>query len=401
VADVYDVAIVGGGPAGAATAIRLARGGYRVVLFERHATAAWRACGVFASPLVRARLRDLGLGADEITALHRPINVMELESDGAHCRLQYEHGLACGFDRVRLDARLLEMAAHAGAEIRRATVVRDVQLSTGRGSNQILVASALATDSPPHEAVAARMVVGADGGGSRVARAAGVLRETNWLGRAGITFHLADPGPPASINGPMSARFFFDRGWYVGIAPVPNDRVNIGIVVPARRLREGVATITDGVVRQVGRPSDRWRSGARTDEPQVAGRLEHHVARVAGDGWLLVGDATGFIDPLTGEGIHRALVTAQLAARAIDGWLAGDHRALAVYDRRVRLRFRSKNVLSVMLQGFLANPGVRDYALRRLDRDPELRAVFTGALSDQLPASSALHPRFMARLLAP
>ena len=75
-ADVYDVAIVGGGPAGAATAIRLARGGYRVVLFERHATADWRACGVFTSPLVRARLHDLGLGMDEIAGLHRPINAM-------------------------------------------------------------------------------------------------------------------------------------------------------------------------------------------------------------------------------------------------------------------------------------------------------------------------------------
>ena len=243
-------------------------------------------------------------------------------------------------------------------------------------------------------------MVGADGGGSRVARVAGALRETNWLGRAGITFHLADPGAPAP-NQPMRARFFFDRGWYVGIAPVPNDRVNVGIVVPARRLREGVESIAGRVVHQANRVSDGWRTGQRTDEPQVAGRLEHHVSRMAGDGWLLVGDATGFIDPLTGEGIHRALVTAQLAARAIDGWLAGDHRALAVYDRRVRLRFRSKNVLSVMLQGFLANPRVRDYALRRLERDVELREVFTGALTDQLAASSALDPRFMARLLAP
>jgi len=325
---------------------------------------------------------------------------MELGSDGAQCRLQYEHGLACGFDRVLLDARLLELAGQAGAQIRRATVVRDVQLSTGRGANQLIVASSLAEDAPPQEAATARVVVGADGGGSRVARAAGVLRETNWMGRAGITFHLADPGAPLADQ-PMTARFFFDRGWYVGIAPVPNDRVNVGIVVPARRLREGVESIAGRVVHQANRVSDGWRTGQRTDEPQVAGRLEHHVSRMAGDGWLLVGDATGFIDPLTGEGIHRALVTAQLAARAIDGWLAGDHRALAVYDRRVRLRFRSKNVLSVMLQGFLANPRVRDYALRRLERDVELREVFTGALTDQLAASSALDPRFMARLLAP
>ena len=404
-ADQYDVAIVGGGPAGAATAVRLSRGGYRVVVFERHANPEWRACGVFASPLVRSRLTSLGMTAEHVAQLERPISVMELESEGAACRLEYAFGFASGFDRVRLDEELLQLAARSGADIRRATVVRDVQLSGGSGASQVVVASSLAPDAPPHETVEARIVVGADGGGSRVARAAGVLSERNLLGRAGITFQLADRAigdraepPPGQ---PAHARFFFGSGWYVGIAPVPADRVNIGIVVPISRLKEGASTIADRVVHQVARPFDAWRTGARTDQIQVAGRLEHHVSRVCGDGWLLVGDATGFIDPLTGEGIHRALVTAQYAAQAIGRWLSGDRASLADYDRRVRSRFRSKNVLSVVLQGFLANHSVRDYALRRLDRNPDLREVLTGALTDQLPASVALDPRFMARLLRP
>ncbi len=396
----FDVAIVGGGPAGAATAIRLARGGYRVVVLERHAHPGWRACGVFASPLVRSRLRALGVPNVEMDALSRPIAAMELESEGASCRLEYGHGFACGFDRVKLDERLLELAQRAGAEIRRATVVRDVRLGSGDGASQVVVASSLTPDGPPHATLTARVVVGADGGGSRVARAAGVLSERNWLGRAGITFHLADTDAPAP-GLPATARFFFGNGWYVGIAPVPADRVNIGIVVPIGRVREGASAIADEVVRDVARPTDGWQSNERTDALQVAGRLEHHVAKVAGHGWLLVGDATGFIDPLTGEGIHRALVTAEYAAAAIRKWLAGDRAGLADYDRRVRSRFRGKNVLSVVLQGFLANPNVRDYALRRLERNPDLREVLTGALTDQLPASSALDPRFMARLLAP
>jgi menaquinone-9 beta-reductase len=400
VPDSVDVAIVGGGPAGAATAIWLAKRGYRVTLFERHATPSWRACGVFASPLVRSRLISLGLTADKVAQLERPISVMELESEGASCRLEYAHGFACGFDRVRLDEHLLQLAARAGADIRRATVVRDVQLSSARGVSQVVVASSLAPDAPPHEAIAARIVVGADGGGSRVARAAGVLSERNLLGRAGITFHLADHAE--SLAGQTAhARFFFGSGWYVGIAPVPADRVNIGIVVPIGRLKEGAPAITDQIVYEVARPFDGWRTAHHTDAIQVAGRLEHHVSRVAGDGWLLVGDATGFIDPLTGEGIHRALVTAQYAAQGIDHWLAGDHAGLADYDRRVRSRFRSKNVLSVVLQGFVAKPVVRDYALRRLDRNLDLREVLTGVLTDQLPASMALDPRFMARLLRP
>jgi flavin-dependent dehydrogenase len=257
----------------------------------------------------------------------------------------------------------------------------------------------ISTSAGPQQ-VRARVVVGADGGGSRVARAANVISERNLLGRAGITFHQRDPAARPQRE-PMHGRFFFGRGWYVGIAPVHADRVNIGIVVPIGRLAEGVENICNAVVGAVARPSDRWPSADRSDEPQAAGRLEHHVKRVAGDRWLLVGDATGFIDPLTGEGLHRALRTAELAIDAIDRRLSGDRSALAVYDRRVRSRFRSKNVLSVVLQAFLANPLVLDRALRRLERSHSLRAELTLVLADQVPATRALDPRFLARVLAP
>src|SRR4051794_39903077 len=102
---VTDVAIVGGGPAGAATAIRLARRGYSVVVLERHREPRWRACGVFTSPLVRERVMELGLPPAEIDVLARPISAMELRStSGAGCSLDYANGFACGFDRVALDA---------------------------------------------------------------------------------------------------------------------------------------------------------------------------------------------------------------------------------------------------------------------------------------------------------
>ena len=90
-----------------------------------------------------------------------------------------------------------------------------------------------------------------------------------------------------------------------------------------------------------------------TDHVAVAGRLEHHVSRAAGRGFLLVGDAIEFIDPLTGEGLLRALVSAELAADAIVATLRGDRSALDVYDRRIRARWRSKNVVSWILQMFL------------------------------------------------
>jgi flavin-dependent dehydrogenase len=382
-----DVAIVGGGPAGAATAIQLAQLGYRVTVFERHVAATWRACGVFASPLVRSRLADLDFAQAEIGLLQQPIWKMELQStSGASCTLEYRNGPACGFDRVALDAALLERASRAGAHVRRGAVVRDVRLS----DNECVIDVSTLDDRTGPSSVRARIVVGADGGGSRVARAANAVTERNWLGRAGITFHVRDSA--ANSNDAVAGRFVFGRGWYVGDAPVPGNRRNIGIVVPSSRLKEGVDSLIASTSRLTVAP---------LDEPQVAGRLEHHVSRAAGHGWLLVGDAIEFIDPLTGEGLHRALVTAALAARAVDETLRGDRNALAVYDRRVRSRFRSKNVFSLVLQAFIADPRVLDYALCRLDRRASLRDELTAVLADQVRATHALDPRFLARLLAP
>jgi hypothetical protein len=71
------------------------------------------------------------------------------------------------------------------------------------------------------------------------------------------------------------------------------------------------------------------------------------------------------------------------------------------YDRRLRSRFRSKDIVSWVLQGFLAQPVAFDYALRRLARRSGLRHRLTLVLTDQLPATRVLDPRFLARLLAP
>src|SRR4051812_10931380 len=390
--EVTDVVIVGGGPAGAATAIHLARRGYSVVILERHQEPRWRACGVFTSPLVRDRLADLELSRAEITKLARPISALELRSTrGARCTLRYERGFACGFDRVALDARLLELATAAGADTRRGCVVMNAGVAAARP--QVTYSDRSSPDGRPRT-IRTRLVVGGDGGGSRVARAAGVTSERNLLGRSAITFHVCDATSRAEET-PALGRFVLGDHWYVGLAPVPGGRVNVGIVIPTTRLRAGV----EGVVAEVLEAAE--TEGPVIDSVEVAGRLEHHVTRVGGAGWMLVGDACGFIDPLTGEGLHRSLVSAQLGADAAHRWLSGDRAAMADYDRRLRSRYRSKNVFSLVLQAFAANSHVLDYALNRLESREALRQTLTHVLSDQAPATRALDPRFIARLLAP
>jgi flavin-dependent dehydrogenase len=119
------------------------------------------------------------------------------------------------------------------------------------------------------------------------------------------------------------------------------------------------------------------------------------VARPAGPGWLLAGDAAGFVDPFTGEGIHRALRSGRAAAEAI---VAGGDVA-ASYRRQRRRAFAAKSTLSWLVQGFLAVPWLIEHAATRLEVRPRAALLLGSALGDCRPATDALTPRAILDVL--
>lgn len=354
---------------------------------------------MFSSPASVAALRRLGFDEATLDRLTRAIPAMRVETaSGTRFRLTYgDDGSlrepSIGFDRPALDGALLELAGAAGATIRPATAV--VNMRGGR----------LALRGPAGEAeIEAQVVVGADGIRSVVARSVGIARRT-WLGdRVGLTFHVADPRP----NEPRDARMILFRDGYVGLAPVPGGRVNVGIVLGgswAARLRTDGADGTAGAVLAAIPPAADdpvdWHTAERCDPIEGAAPIGHRVARRHGPGWLLVGDAAGFLDPFTGEGLHRALVSARLAAVAIDLHLGGDPGALAAYDRAMTAWFRSKDAVSILVQAFLGQPASFEYAARRLAARSGIRETMGLVMGDLVPASQALNPRFVTALLRP
>ncbi|MEO5941634.1 MAG: hypothetical protein ABIQ76_12175, partial [Candidatus Limnocylindrales bacterium] len=137
------------------------------------------------------------------------------------------------------------------------------------------------------------------------------------------------------------------------------------------------------------------------DAVEGASPVGVRVTRRAGPDWLLVGDAAGFLDPFTGEGLHRALRSAELAVTAIDGLLGGDRLALAGYDRRLARLTRAKDLVSLLVQGFLVAPPVLEYAARRLADRSAVRETMGLVMGDLVPATSAFDPRFLVGLLRP
>jgi flavin-dependent dehydrogenase len=389
-----DVAVVGGGPAGAATAARLAQAGVDVLVIERQPAWRWRACGVFSSPVTLIELRRLGLSTAEVAEVARSVPRLWVESAASErFALTYGHRgegdpTAIGFDRSRLDPLLLALAEQHGARVVRGTTfVGGERTASGGWSVRV-------RDAHGERRLHARILVGADGVGSVVGRTVGVTRPT-FLHRVGLTFHVAaDAGP--------DARMLVLPGAYCGLAPVPGGRINVGIVLASAARRRSLATRgARAVATAILREARFDGSPEALDAMAGISPLAHRVARRSGAGWLLIGDAAGFLDPFTGEGLHRALVSARLGASAIADALGGRSRALADYDAAMSRRFRGKDLVSWIVQGFVAQPRLFGYAAARIAARPALRARLGRVMGDLDPATDALDPRFLVALLRP
>jgi flavin-dependent dehydrogenase len=408
-----EVAIVGGGPAGAITAALLASAGREVVLLERAPAWRWRACGVFTSPAVRPALRGIGLSDADIASVARPIPAMRVETPaGVQVRLTYASGVsagsavsavspdgpAMGFDRRALDRRLIQLARSSGADVRKGVAVSSVSMVDG-GPAWLTLAGG-SEDEPG--SLSARVVVGADGLRSVVARAARVGRASPLGRRVAITFHVADPRPDSAHD----ARMVVIEGGYVGVAPVPGGRMNVGIVLGSlwagELRRDGARSVASRILTSLPASDGPAGSWEPLDSVEGVAPLGHRVIRRAGEQWLLVGDAAGFLDPFTGEGLHRAILSAELAAEVLQASLARKgFRDLHDYDRAMGSRFGTKDIVSQIVQAFLGRPALFEYAARRLRSRDRLRDTLGLVIGDMVPARRALDPRYLAALLAP
>jgi geranylgeranyl reductase family protein len=385
---VCDVLVVGAGPAGSAVAAALARDGRDVLLVERQRHPRSKACAEYASPRIAEELARLGMG-DAWQADAVPLAGMDVVRGadrvriGYHDRRRSRH--AWGLDRRTFDAAVAGHAVAAGARLMDLSSLDRLERDDRR------VTGAVLRTEDGSRRVRSRWLIGADGARSAVSRALGVDRPT-MPRRLGLVAHY-EGRRDLTDHGEMHV----GPGWYVGLAPTPGGELNVGMALPLAG-RGAAATRFAAAIDGLPAVASRLAGLRRLTPIRGVAPIGHRVARAAGDGWLLVGDAAGFIDPFTGEGIFRALRSARAAAAALR---AGDAGAEQRYLAARRAAFVAKDTLTWTVQGMLAAPAVLGHVLRRLAVDPQAAARLGSALGDCRPASDALSPAFLASILRP
>ena len=388
----HDVVIVGAGPAGTVAAIVLARAGARVCIIDRATFPRDKLCGDTVNPGTLARLRRLGLdGGLDARALQ--VCGMRLTGEGGVVvEGRYPHGqFGRAIVRRDLDWMLLEQAMAVGCELESGVTVRGAIIAERRGVRTVGGVTVGARSIP------ARVTIAADGRHSTIAFGLGLAshpaRPRRWA--IGGYFDGACPLAPSQLRasselapsylragleqddrtatlGEMHVR----RNCYIGVAPVPGGLTNVCLVRPSGAGDAAFADPAGLLTRALaGDPQlrDRFADARLVAPPVVLGPLAVDPPRTTIDGLLFAGDAAGFIDPMTGDGLRFAVQGGELAAtaalRALEHGWTGVHARLAAerwrafgskwrFNRAIRLLVSSPRSVDAAAFAARLAPGV-------------------------------------------
>jgi flavin-dependent dehydrogenase len=328
----FDVIVCGAGPAGAVAATVLARGGARVLLLDRAAFPRDKLCGDTINPGTLAILRRLGMTAFEPSAI--TVDGMTVTGErGVRVRCAYG-GAARGLAIVRkdLDAALAGHAVDAGARFEERVLVRGPLVDDAGGERRVRGVIVAGRDGRDVR-IPAPIVIAADGRRSRLAVALALARQPRRPRRWAVGAYFADVTGLTSF-GEMHVR----RGRYLGVAPLPSGLANVCLVVSRQDGLDDPAALLLAAIRGDAELRDRFTAARMIAPPAVLGPLAVDAAVPGAPGLLLAGDAAGFIDPMTGDGLRFAVRGGELAGdvalAAIAGRLSHPHARLGRLRRK-------------------------------------------------------------------
>src|SRR5215472_17560819 len=362
----YDVAIIGGGPAGSTAAALLARAGRRVIVFEREKFSR-------AGFIKKYGGEIMGACSDNGTKFYF--------KDGYRSQTDHAYQVTRGdFDKV-----LLDHARESGAHVHEQTAVEDIEFSSD--GIQLGVRS-----NGSFHSVRAQYLVDASGRTSVLGRQLKIKKTYDHLQKLSMFAHYDGVWRRDGIDGTLTVLVRAVDRWF-WLIPLSAERTSVGVVLDSETFRKSKLSAEDFLEQALAEQptiAKRMINARRVSKVYLEADFYYRSAPLYGDRWLLTGDAAGFIDPIFSSGVFLAVFSGEKCADALNEVL--DHprkakRLFARYERSVNramdvyLRFVNAWYTKEFIEVFLSPRGTRGV----LGLAPAVNAVLGGNVGNSFP----------------
>ncbi len=383
----FDVVVIGAGPAGLSAAAALGARGISTLICESSRLPVDKACGEGIMPSGVADLQRLGVPFSELYARGLPFGgVRYIAESGLIAEASFAEGAGIGLRRVALSELLL-------ARVRQLPHVALMQgvrahLRRERPHNGQPARLAVQIEGSLFEP---RLIVGADGLNSRVRRHARIAFKTVPPLRWGVRRHFQIEPWSDQVE------VYWSRGVEAYVTPIAADQINVAFLFDRESFGGGTqGELFQKLMARFPELSQRLTGARGLGNPRASGPLHQWPARPLTRGLVLLGDAAGYVDALTGEGVGAALRQALLLADVVAPLLTRTSDApIAAHEllRFVRAERRASRGARVLTKGLLwlkRHPGLLEHAIARLAADQRL---FRHCLSANQGTAPLLGPR--------
>jgi flavin-dependent dehydrogenase len=333
--ELYDVAIIGGGPAGSTAATLLAQAGRRVVVCEREKFPRFH----IGESLLPASMRTFDrLGVQEklrSAFMEKFGGEMSSSCGDEGVRFYFEDGYESQSDRsyqvtrADFDKLLLDHAAESGVDVREETAVQSVNFSDDQVQLRIVNKDNEATE------IRARYLIDASGRHSFVGAMFNLRKNYEQLHKFSLFAHYTGVTRPEGRDGTLTRMIRGLDRWF-WVIPLTAERTSIGIVLDTGNFREAKQnpeTFFEDALAEQPLLAQSMYDARRVTQVYTAADFSYRNTKLAGDRWLLAGDAGGFIDPVFSSGVFLAIMSGELSADALNRALDKPKSARRLFAR--------------------------------------------------------------------